>query len=322
MKTSVYFIFFILLSSIVFGATGTSSDGSITDKSSTGASAAAASSSDGSITSTISSGGSGIASSYSGGGITGSPGASIVAATTPAATPTTTTTTTPSEGGNIPSGGGGGSSGSTTESSAAPAAESAAPAETAAESTAPAETAAESAAPEPVVGQVLLAPIEVSATLEPGQSLALSPSLVSDASASLFVTEVTETAVTLRIDTETRMGDMITGGVVADLGEIVVLTIGESVELDTNKDGKVDIKITVEDIKLEEGEYKAYFDIIYYMNDAETKQFVQEQLESGEVRYPVERTWIGIGIILAITILFAVTLIIKVLQEKKRRKKW
>ncbi|MFA6888894.1 MAG: hypothetical protein WC254_05365 [Candidatus Woesearchaeota archaeon] len=318
-QTIIFLVLFILLTSGVFAISSTSSDSSVSDISATGAAAAKASSSDSSVTSTVSAGASAVASAYasSDGTISGKSGFPVTTATsTPASTPTSTPTTT-TESSSIPSGGGGGPSGTTTESTTESAAETT---ESAATTTETAESAAETTESADLVGQVLLAPLEVTTVMEAGQSLALSSSLMEgDASPYFFVQDVTETTATIEINTDNPAAELITGNVVAEIGESIVLTPGEFVELDTNNDGQIEIKIVLTEIILEEGEYKASFNILYYVNDQITRNLIQQQIESGEVSRPTQKTWLGVGVIIGIIVLFAITLIMRVIQAKKKR---
>jgi hypothetical protein len=163
------------------------------------------------------------------------------------------------------------------------------------------------------------ASLTVSKDLSAGESLSLSPSLVEDALATLFVREVTKNTATIQIMTQDNVGNLLTGNVVADVGEDVALTVGESLEVDADNDNTIDIEVTL--TKITAGtDYVASFDITYYFADDITRSFVQKQIELGEVSLPKGKMSNMVWIIVGIIALVALIVIIASLNKKKLNK--
>ncbi|MEK6867865.1 MAG: hypothetical protein AABX98_03525 [Nanoarchaeota archaeon] len=319
---SFLFLVVIILSSVVFAIQGTSSDGSVTAKNG-GASAAAASgtSSDNTVTGRVSAGGSGVASSYSGDGVSGNSGPDL--STSDASTPVKEETKEAEEtSSTIPSGGGGGGGGSGgADGSAGESSDAEATTEATTEATQTTEQAAEAA------DATSEESVSVAVELSEGSSLTLSPET---GAASMTVTAVTETSATIVIESAqtTEEGNSITGAVVIGVEQETTLSVGETVEVDSDGDGEIDLEITLTKIVYDEetGKYRGIFTTTYLYPNEETITFIEEQISSGQVtlveRPSMERMafeyWIWL--IVAVLVIAVVGFILWVLKDKKTKR--
>jgi hypothetical protein len=318
------FLILIILSSAVFAIQGTSSDGSVTAKNG-GVSAAAASgaSSENVVTGRVSAGGSGVSSSYSGTEVSGSPGPDLSTADEAAAAEQKETTKEESSS-TIPSGGdGGGESGGSADSGAGESTD----AETTTEATETTAEAAQTTDQAAEVAETAAEPVTIAVELSEGSSLTLSPET---GAAEMTVIEVTETTATIVIESAQTAedGNSIIGAVVIGVEQETTLNVGETVEVDSDGDGEIDLEITLSKIVYDEetGKYRGIFTTTYLYPNEEIIAFIEEQVASGEValveRPSMERMAFGywIWLIVAVLVICVVGFILWVLKDKKTKK--
>lgn len=335
MQCFFLFLLVIVLSSFVVAIEGTSSDGAVTAKNGgTSATATSGISSQEEVSGRVAVGGSGIAASYLTGFVTGSSGPDMTlqdAVTPPAETPAEETT---EESGSIPSagggagGGGGGSDGSGdsgAESGESAESEGSAESESAESSSSTFAESGESADAEGNA-EASSEAVSVAVELSDGSSLSLSPET---GASEMTVVEVTETTATIIVETESSTetsSNELTGGVVAAVKEETTLHVGESVEVDTDGDGSIDLKITLTKIMYDEEakKYRALFTTTYLHPNEDVLAYVENQASQGKVvlvETPQEvRTlepWTLI--VLGLFILFCLFIIIHSLYEKKKK---
>lgn len=318
------FLVVLVLSNGVFAIQGTSSDGSVTAKNGgTSAAAASSTSSDNTITGRVSAGGSGVSSSYSGEGVSGNPGADLSTADEASVEEEETeegetSSTIPSGGG-----GGGGGSGGSADSSAGESSD----AETTTEATETTTEAAQTTEQAAEAAETAAESVTIAIDLSEGSSLALSPET---GAAEMTVVEVTETTATIVIESAqtAENGNSITGAVVIGVEQETTMHVGETVEVDSDGDGEIDLEITLTKIVYDEetGRYRGIFTTTYLHSTEEIISFIEEQVASGEValveRSSMERMafeyWIGL--IVAVLVIGVVGFILWVLKNKKTKK--
>lgn len=327
------FFFLLLFAHVVFAITGSSSDGSVSvsdaGMSSTGV---RSSSSDNTISSRTSSSTPGSSSSYNDATntVTGNLGSDTSLSSTASSTTASSSSseTTADEGGNIPSSGGGGGGGRTASGSISDAA-SAETSET--EITSADETSeqdmgeSQTSSEQAVDSSQFQEPISILVELFEGDSLSLSPNTgVSE----MTVLAITQTSATIFID-GSGSSNQLTGGVVINAHQETTLQLGESIDVDTNGDGIADLKITLSEIIYDEESqnYHAVFSTMYLQPTDETTNFIQKQVDTGEValvssskeNFQTEReAIIGVGLL----ILFSFFVIIFSLHKRKKKMKF
>lgn len=332
----VLFILLLLfmLSYSVFAIQGSDSSGTITGYSGiTGAAAASGSSSDSAGNGgRVSAGSSPVSSSYADatGTISGSSGADL-STSDPEQEAESDSGTEESESGalnSIPSGGGGGGGGAegsaaesgeaataeqTTVEAEASAQEAEKTTETTAETTteAAAETAAESA-------------VTVAVELSEGSSITLAPQT---GAAGVSVLKVTATTATIVITSATG-GNSITGGVIYSTDQETTMSVGQTIDVDSDGDGVADLQITLTRIgyNAETGMYQGIFTLMYLNPLEEVVSFVQGQVERGEVAFvsgsSIEEISFAywVWIIVALIVIGVLALVGWVLFDKKNKK--
>ncbi len=285
-KIALYFVLFLFLGILSINVVAISgASGSLSSEAGTSASGSGAAS--GSISSTFSAGGSPIGSSYAGAGLSGSSGMPLtgtVVASGSSSTATDTATDTSSQlpiPGSSSSSRGGGSGSNSGTNSADSTAELTAPVQEQEESEKKAETKEAGKITEGLATKIVI----VTKTMSSGQSLSLSSSIsLNEQPISLYVVSVDPTSTTIKITSQTGIGG-ITGAVVANMAEEVILSIGDEVEVDTNDDDITDVRVQLTEIKYNETteEYEAVFKATYLHLDEETAAFVQTQLDTGDI---------------------------------------
>ena len=161
--------------------------------------------------------------------------------------------------------------------------------------------------------------------LSDGSSVTLSPET---GAASMTVVEVTETSATIIIESAQTSENSITGAVVIGVEQETTLLVGETVEVDSDGDGEIDLEITLTKIVYDEetGKYRGIFTTTYLHPTKEIIAFVEEQIASGQValveRPSMERMVFGywIWLLVALLVIGVVGFIIWVLKDKKTKK--